>query len=187
VIAFAFGNALESGAMTVLGPIVAEQSLGGATTWGLVLAAQGIGLVAGGLVAGGLVALRIQARRPLLFGVLGACALPLPIVLLAIPAPAIAIAAGAFALGVGIEVFAVNWDLSVQGHVPAELLSRVYAWDAVGSIALMPIGLAIVGPIAETAGTSAALWGCAALGLLAMTAQLLVRDVRELGRPALDA
>lgn len=178
VVGFSFGMASHSGAISVLGPIVAEASLGGATVWGLVVAAEGIGLIAGGLVA-----LRLRASRPLRLGVTAMLTLPLPVVLLAVEAPVAVIAAGAFLLGVAIELFAVNWDLSVQGHVPGELLSRVYAWDAVGSISLMPLGLAAVGPIADTVGTSAALWGCAAVGFVAMAAQLLVRDVRNLGRP----
>jgi hypothetical protein len=140
-----------------------------------------------GLIAGGLVALRVKARRPLVFGLLGALVIPIPIVLLAVGAPAFAIGAGAFVVGVGIELFVVNWDISLQGHVPGELLSRVYAWDAVGSICLMPVGLAVVGPIADTAGVEATLWGCAALIAVATAAQLLVRDVWRLERPDLEA
>jgi predicted MFS family arabinose efflux permease len=181
VIGFSLGMAAESGAMSVLGPIVAETSLGGATAWGVVLAFQGVGLLIGGLIA-----LRVRARRPLLFGVTAMLALPLPIVLLAVEAPVAAIAGGALLLGIGIEVFSVNWDLSVQGHVPEDLLARVYAWDAVGSICLMPVGLAVVGPIADQLGVTATLWTCAALALVAMAAQLLVRDVRVLGRPDLE-
>lgn len=181
VIGFSFAMAANAGAMGVLGPVVAEQSLGGATVWGIVLAAQGLGLIAGGLVA-----LRVKARRPLVFGLLGALVIPIPIVLLAVGAPAFAIGAGAFVVGVGIELFVVNWDISLQGHVPGELLSRVYAWDAVGSICLMPVGLAVVGPIADAAGVEATLWGCAALIAVATAGQLLVRDVWRLGRPDLD-
>lgn len=182
VIGFSFGMAAEMGAISVLGPIVADEALGGATSWGIVLALQGVGLIVGGVIA-----LRVRARRPLVFGISAMLTLPVPIALLAVRAPVAAIAAGAFLVGIGIEVFSVNWDLSVQGHVPEELLARVYAWDAVGSICLMPVGLAVVGPIADSVGISATLWGCAALGLAAMGAQLLVRDVRALGRPDLEA
>lgn len=180
VIGFSLGMAAESGALSVLGPIVADESLGGATAWGLVLALQGVGLIAGSIVA-----LRVRARRPLALGVAATLALPIPIFLLAVRAPVAVIAAGALVVGIGIEIFSVNWDLSVQGHVPEELLSRVYAWDAVGSICLMPVGLAVVGPIADAIGIGATLWGCAAVTLVAMGGQLLVPDVRRLERPEL--
>ena len=181
VVGFSFGMAAESGALSVIGPIVAKESLGGAAAWGAVLAMQGVGLVVGGVIA-----LRLRARRPLTLGISTLLTLPLPIALLAVRAPVATIAAAALVVGIALEVFSVNWDISVQGHVPGELLSRVYAWDAVGSICLMPAGLAAVGPIADAIGTSATLWGCAAVTLVAMGGQLLVRDVRRLGRPELD-
>jgi predicted MFS family arabinose efflux permease len=59
VLGFAFTNGAESAALNVLGPIVAKESLGGASVWGFVLAAQGVGLVIGSLVA-----LRLRPRRP---------------------------------------------------------------------------------------------------------------------------
>ena len=57
VLQFSFVNAVESGAFDVLGPVVAEEELGGARDWGLIVAAQAVGMVAGGLVG-----LRFQPR-----------------------------------------------------------------------------------------------------------------------------
>jgi hypothetical protein len=58
----------------------------------------------------------------------------------------------------------------------------------VGSIALLPLGLAVVGPIASVVGIRATCWGAAALVVLATLPVLAVRDVRELRRlPAEDA
>ena len=45
VVAFCFINAMEVGAINVLGPVVAKRSLGGAGAWGAILAAQSIGLI----------------------------------------------------------------------------------------------------------------------------------------------
>ena len=47
-------------ALLVLGPVVAKESLGGATAWGTIFATFGAGAVVGGVVM-----LRIRARRPL--------------------------------------------------------------------------------------------------------------------------
>ena len=47
----------------VLGPLVAKESMGGATSWGLIGTAGGLGAVVGDAVA-----LRLRPRRPLLAG-----------------------------------------------------------------------------------------------------------------------
>jgi hypothetical protein len=51
-----------------------------------------------------------------------------------------------------------------------------------GSIALVPIGLAVIGPLADAVGTQATLYGAAALIVLVTLPVFLVRDVRELRR-----
>jgi predicted MFS family arabinose efflux permease len=178
VLGFAFSNGAQSAALNILGPIVAEESMGGAKVWGLILAAQGVGLVVGGLVA-----LRIHPARPLLLGVGVAVLLVPPVVLLALGAPWQAIAFAALFTGVGLELFSVFWDVSLQGHVPNELLSRVSAWDALGSFVLMPAAYAIVGPASEVFGITATLWGCAAIATAGILGQLASRDVRELPHP----
>ena len=179
VIGFGFSNAAEAASLNVLGPVVAKESLGGASVWGAILAAQGVGLVLGGLVV-----LRIRPARPLLVGVWGALLLVAPVVALALELPWQLIALTALLTGVGVELFSVFWDLNMQGHVPNELLSRVYAWDALGSWVLMPAAYAIVGPASAAFGLTATLWGCAAIIAVAITAQLASRDVRNLPHPA---
>src|SRR5581483_11660609 len=47
VLQFTIVNAVEAGARNVLGPVVAKESLGGARAWGFVVAAMGVGLLAG--------------------------------------------------------------------------------------------------------------------------------------------
>ena len=53
------------------------------------------------------------------------------------------------------------------------------AWDALGSLVLMPAAYAIVGPASELFGITATLWGCAAIATVAILAQLASREVRE--------
>ena len=54
--------------------------------------------------------------------------------------------------------------------------------DALGSIALVPIGFAVIGPIADAVGTREALLGAAFFILAATLPVFGVRDVRELRR-----
>ncbi len=74
------------------------------------------------------------------------------------------------------------WHTTMQQEIPPEKLSRVYSYDALGSIGLVPIGYVLAGPIADAIGVRATLWGAAAVGIAVTLAVLLVRDVRTLER-----
>ena len=56
------------------------------------------------------------------------------------------------------------------------------SYDALGSFALIPLGLAAAGPIAQAIGTRETMLGAAAVSLTATLAVLLVRDVRTIER-----
>lgn len=177
VLQFSLLNAAQNGAFQVLGPAQAQAHLGGAGVWGAILACQ-----AAGLITGGIVMLRVRPDRLLLVATSAILTLALPLVALAKPAPAVVIGAAAFAMGLGIEVFSVCWDTTMQQQVPGELLSRVYSYDALGSLVLIPVGFAIAGPIADAIGSQATLYGAAALVVGATLPVFGVRDVRELRR-----
>jgi len=176
---FSIVNAAHAGAFLVLGPVVAKDSLGGAAAWGLIVAAE-----AAGFVVGGLLGLRFRPRRPLLAGSIGVLLWAPPLALLALAAPPGVIAAAAVVGGLGAETFGVQWDTSLQGHVPGAALSRVSSYDALGSLALMPLGLAVAGPLAAAVGTATAIWAAFALIVVATAAVLLVSEVRTLPRTA---
>ena len=177
VVQFGFVNAVVSGAEFVLGPVIAKEHLGGATAWGLILTATSVGLIAGGVLL-----LRFRPRRILLAATLGYL-LSIPILLgLAVPVPLVALLALALLAGIGNEIFGVLWDTAIQQEIPEDKLSRVSSYDALGSFALIPLGLAAAGPIADLIGTRETLIGAAAISLAATLAVLLVRDVRTLER-----
>lgn len=180
VVAFGFINAFWASGLSVLGPIVAKAELGGAAAWGLVAAATGLGLVAGAAVA-----LNWRPRHPLRVGMITTVGSALPLAALAAGAPLLAIAMSAFLAGIGIELFGVFWELSLQQHIPGELLSRVFAYDMLGSIALMPIGFVIVGPLSDTVGIHPTLWIASGAIVVLVAATLGVSGVRDLRR--LDA
>lgn len=177
VLQFSLLLMVTMGAFSVLGPVVADEELGGAKAWGLILTAQ-----AAGLVAGGLLGLRFRPRRMLVAATLGILVIPAPLVALGFPLGVPAIAAVAFVAGVGNEVFGLLWHTTMQQEVPADKLSRVYSFDALGSIGLVPVGYALAGPVAEAVGVRATLWGAAAVGAAVTLSVLLVRDVRTLER-----
>ena len=179
VIQFSLVNAVESGALNVLGPVVSEQELGGARDYGLILTAQAIGLVVGGVVG-----LRFRPKRMLLVATGAILLMPVVLVALGFPLALPILLAASFLAGLGIETFGILWDTTMQQEIPPAALSRVYSYDLLGSIAFVPIGLAVAGPIADLVGVREALWGAAAIVVLATLPVFAVRDVRTLQRRA---
>ena len=174
---FAFVVAILTGTQSVLGPLVADTHLGGARSWGLILAAEGIGAVLGGFVM-----IRFRPRRMLLAASLAVPADSVFFLALAVPLPVPAIAATAFAAGASVEVFSVNWATTMQQEIPPAMLSRLSSYDALGSFALAPVGTAVAGPLAASFGTSAVLTAGAILVALLTAAVLLVPEVRNMQR-----
>ena len=159
----------------VLGPVVAKQSLGGATAWGAILAAEGAGAVVGGIVM-----LRVHPRRPLLVATLSSLVFPLPLFFLAGRASTILIAIAGFLAGGFITVFGVQWSTTLQREIPAEVLSRVSAYDWFGSLILLPIGMAMAGPLATTIGVTKTLDLSGGLMIVLILAVLAVPSVIRL-------
>ena len=176
VVVAGFGviNACLSGGMSVLGPVVADDTVG-RRAWGFVLAAQTLGMVLGAVAA-----MRIRMVRLLLFGVVCTIFEVLPLLTLGVAPHLGLLLAAAFLAGLGIEQFAVAWETSMQEHVPADKLARVYSYDMVGSFVAIPVGQVAAGPIAQAVGVETTLVGAAALIGLAVVGMLASRDVRNL-------
>lgn len=83
----------------------------------------------------------------MLLGTLAALLIAVSLALLAANASLALVIPGAFLAGVGVETFSVFWDTSLQQQFPPSTLSRVISYDLLGSFALTPIGVAIVGPL----------------------------------------
>ncbi|MFG3509527.1 MFS transporter [Streptomyces sp. NPDC047821] len=162
---------------SVYGPLVAEETLGGARPWGLALAGFGAGTVCGALLS-----MRWKPRRMLLVGTLCVFPLALPSAALAVPLSVGGLIAAMFVCGLALEVFGVAWMTALHQEIPEEKLSRVSAYDWFGSTAMLPLSTALAGPVETAFGRSQALWGCAALVVLVTALVLLVPDVRNLTR-----
>ncbi|MFD7232860.1 MFS transporter [Streptomyces sp. NPDC059881] len=169
--------AVVGAADAVYGPLVAEESLGGARPWGLALAAFGAGTLGGALLM-----MRWKPRRMLLAGTLCVFPLALPSAALAVPVSIGALMVVMFVSGVAIEVFGVAWMTTLHQEIPEEKLSRVSAYDWFGSTAMLPLSTALAGPAESVFGRQTALWGCAALIVVVTALVLLVPDVRNLTR-----
>jgi MFS family permease len=174
VAGFCVINACIGAALTVLGPILADTTFGRAA-WGLILATETAGMVLGGLIA-----MWTRIRRLLLLGVMCAGFQALPMLALGVAPRLGLLICAAFISGLATEQFGVAWETTMQEHVPAEKLARVYSYDMIGSFVAIPIGQLMAGPIAQAVGVQRALVGTAVLVALAVVGMLCNRDVRHL-------
>jgi MFS family permease len=177
VLQFAVVEAASAATLSVLGPVVADRRLGGAVSWGLIVAVYGAGSVAGGLVM-----IKFQPMRLLQVANVGVLIYSVLLFALAVPLPLPLDAVSAFLAGAGGEVFNVSWAVSLQQEIPPGALSRVSAYDALGSFALAPVGTAVAGPLAGSLGTQTAIAAGGVLIVICTVAVLALPEVRRLRR-----
>jgi MFS family permease len=179
---FTVMTAIISGTVNVLGPVVADARLGGARSWGLILAAYGVGAVLGGLVM-----LRYRPRKMLVVAVIAAGVFAVLLFALAVPLAVPLIAAASLTAGITSEFFMVNWVTTMQQEIPHDLMSRLSSFDAFGSFALAPVGVAAAGPLATAFGSTSVL-AAGGVVIVALTLiVLLVPEVRHMRRRSLPS
>jgi predicted MFS family arabinose efflux permease len=182
VVQFAFVNAFGMTALLVLGPVEAKRALGGAATWGAVLAAESAGLVVGGVLA-----MRFKPARPLLWMALSGLGLVPALVLLALEAPVWTVAAATFVSGVTATATIAGFMTVLQQEVPLERLSRVNAYTELCAIGPVPAGMIIVGLLGSLLGLSAVFAAAAVVIVVATVAALSIPDILRLHQaPAAD-
>jgi len=179
VVEFSIVNILIFAPTFVLGPVIVKEYLGGATAWGLILAAEGAGAVLGGILM-----LKWHAQRPLLIATISPIAWVWPLLGLAYHAPASFIALGTFVSGAGVSIFSTLWVTTMQREIPSAILSRVSAYDWFGSLVFLPIGMALIGPIEKVFGFSTTIVSCAVLLVVFIGATLTVPSVVQMRAPA---
>ncbi|WP_219923889.1 MFS transporter [Nocardioides campestrisoli] len=146
------------GPLEVLLPFVIKSELGGdAGDHSLVLASFGIGGAAGSLV----MASRRMPRRYLtvmtaLWGMAG-----LPFLVVAHADAVWQMVVAGFVMGIFFSAPMVIWGTLLQRRVPPHLLGRVSSLDFFVSISLMPVSMALAGPLAEAIGTRATFYAAA--------------------------
>ncbi len=139
------------GPFEVLVPFIIKDRLGGdAGDHALVLAAFGVGGAVGSL---GMASMRMPRRyltwMNLVWGF--AC---LPLVVIGFATQLWMVAVSALVLGILFSAPMVIWGTLLQRRVPPDLLGRVASLDFFVSIALMPVSMALAGPVSEAIGVS---------------------------------
>ncbi|HIP76296.1 MAG TPA: hypothetical protein EYH12_04025 [Psychromonas hadalis] len=140
VLQFAFVIAGMDAFIGLIGPSLSKEVLSGASYWGFIAGALGLGTLIPGVVS-----FKLNPKYPMrtaTFCVLFLALMPLSMpfstsLYLMIAAPIVA--------GIGIEIFSVIWISMLQFKIPPEMLSRVSAYDHIGSVSLAPLGLILAG------------------------------------------
>jgi MFS family permease len=159
----------------VVGPVHAEQELGGQKRWSWILAA-----LSAGMVAGVIVSLKVRPKHPLLIGLSAQLGVVAWIVTMGVTNWIPLIMISAFFAGIALDFFMVLWQTAMQSNIPRESLSRVSSYDAFGSLALAPIGLIVAGPLTEKFGSSTTLIAMGVVFVVVLAAMLSVPAVRQL-------
>jgi MFS family permease len=165
-------------AVFVLGPILSERELNGASDWAVISAGFGIGSVVGQVLI-----YRLPFRRPVRAAVIGLVIASTQAAIIGSGLPVVAIAALEAVTGVAVSLAFTLWETSLQQHIPSRALSRVSSYDFTASAGLMPIGLVLAGPLADGIGLHAALRLMTLVGVASALACLAVPSVRALARP----
>lgn len=166
-------------AIFVLGPVIADRDYGGASAWAVVVAAFGAGAVLGDLIL-----LRWRPPRPLSAAAMLLIVASCQAAIIGSGLPIGAIAGLEFVTGIAVTGYFTLWETTLQEQIPEHALSRVSSYDFTVSVGLMPIGLALAGPLAAVVGLRPLMFAMTAVGIAAALACLSVRSVRTLSRPA---
>jgi MFS family permease len=163
-----------------LAPTIARDVYGGASRFGVLESVAG-----GGAVVGALLGIRWRPARPMLVGLLLTLFWPLQSIAFALASPLVVVIVLAFLAGLGFSLFEVWWETALVRHIPPHALSRVSAYDWMGSLALLPVGFAIAGPLAAALGARAVLGVGAGAALVMLSLALVPRSTRWLnGSPS---
>ena len=161
-----------------LGPVVARDHYGGVGVFGWVQTIVGVGSIAGS-VAG----FAWRPRRPLWTGLVLTLGWPLLNGAFALGAPFLVVVVLALVGGFGFSLCLIWWETALAHHIPPNALSRVSAYDWMGSLALLPLGYVVAGPLANAFGARTVLGVGSAIGVALLVLALLPRSTRELPGP----
>lgn len=174
---FSFALFAGLGPYFVLGPTIAEDLYGEPGVFGLITAVFGAGAIAGGLAG-----LRWRPLHPMRAAYFALAGWPALLIAFALGAPIAGLVAVALAMGAGFALFDVWWHTALGERIPGDALSRVSAFDWMGSLAFLPLGYITAGPLADAFGATTVMLAGGIVTAVAIVLGLLPRDTRSLRR-----
>jgi len=163
--------------LVIMGPIevllpfaVKEQTGGGAGAFAVALAAFGVGGAIGSLTVASL----RMPRRYLTIMVLAWGFGCIPLAILGATSELWVMVVALFLVGVVFSGAQVLWGTLLQRRVPPAMLGRVSSLDFFVSLALMPVSMAVAGPVGESVGLGPAFLAAGLLPPLLAVATLAI-------------
>jgi len=175
VASFSFIVMCWAAAENVLGPLIALEHFNGPKSWSFVITAESVGLIVGSIIA-----IKIKPKYPMRFLMLSSFSITFYIWSMAKPQSLLMIAFGAFLFGITLDLWGTLWYTALQRKVPRDSLSRVSAFDGMGSMMFRPVGLAIAAPLSILFGIENVLEIFAAITVVAIILPLLNSEVRNM-------
>lgn len=131
-----------------------------------------------------LIAMRVRAKHPGLVAVIIWGFFAVAPLVLAFPSSKWVIIIGYLIAGISIGPWEAYWSSAIQREIPQELQGRVFSVDYMGSVGLMPLGMALVGPITKVFGERQFLVASVIFHLVVCGLVLLVPGVKDLRTPS---
>ena len=161
-------------AVYALGPVWAQDNLGGGAGWGILVSAFGAGGVLGGLVA-----TRLRPKRPAIWFFVGLIVVAAQPINLASGAPFWLTAVLQGAAGFALAVLGTMEDLSAQRGIPGALLARVGSFAVFASTIATPVGYALVGGLSAGVGVASTMYVMGGVCVVVAALGVLLPSVRN--------
>ena len=166
------------GAEQVLLPIISRREFGTDTVFAASAALFSIGAVISALLA-----MRYQAKHPGLVSISVWGILVVATLVLAFPISPAFVMVGYLIAGLSVGPWDAYWVTAIQREIPQELQGRVFSIDHMGSVGLLPLGMALVGPAVNLVGEKELLIGASIFHVVVCIAVLFVPGVIDLKMP----
>jgi MFS family permease len=163
------------GVENVLLPVITKRDFGTAS----VFATSAALFSAGGAISA-VICIKSKVKNPGLVSVVVWGLFVLAPLVLAFPSSKSVIFIAYFIAGFSVGPWEAFWATQVQREVPAAYQGRVFAIDYMGSLGLMPLGMALAGPLVNVFGEGELLIGVAAFHLFICAVVLLVPGVKQM-------
>ena len=163
------------GVEMVLLPVITKRDFGTAAVYATAAALFSLGGVISAIIS-----IKSKTKRPGTVSVVVWGLFIFAPLVLAFPSSKELIFLAYFFAGFSVGPWEAFWNTQVQREVPAEYQARVFSIDYMGTVGLLPLGMALAGPMADLFGERPLLIGVAIFHLLICAVVLFVPGVRQM-------
>jgi MFS family permease len=163
------------GVEMVLLPVITKRDFGTAAVYATAAALFSLGGVISAIIS-----IKSNTKRPGTVSVVVWGLFIFAPLVLAFPSSRELIFLAYFLAGFSVGPWEAFWNTQVQREVPTEYQARVFSIDFMGTVGLLPLGMALAGPMANLVGERQLLIGVAIFHLVICAAVLLVPGVKAM-------